>query len=252
MAEARFDDAAFAIAFANEVRRFYPFAPFVAGRAVRDLSWNGEPIPSGALGILEALAIKLARTVKLGGQRTDDRTMTDRSATTATDQVCATSPEATRILRVYFAEVASRHHGRPATAREIDEAMAEDPSTDLVPPLGDFLILRDGLRPVGCVGVRMTAPSTAELRRMFVLASERRRGLGTVLIAAAEQAALRLGAGTIRLDTRRDLHEARALYAARGFQPVLPFSDGPYAEVWLAKHLGSAGQEARRLGGSGR
>jgi len=46
-------DPAYAVAFAHEVRRFYPFAPFVGGRAVRDLSWQGEDIPAGALVLLD-------------------------------------------------------------------------------------------------------------------------------------------------------------------------------------------------------
>jgi len=46
-------DAAFAEAFAQEVRRFYPFAPFVAGKAVRELSWAGERIPEGCLVLLD-------------------------------------------------------------------------------------------------------------------------------------------------------------------------------------------------------
>ena len=40
-------------AFVHEVRRFYPFAPFIGGRAVRDLSYAGEAIPSGALVLLD-------------------------------------------------------------------------------------------------------------------------------------------------------------------------------------------------------
>ncbi|MFI6737782.1 cytochrome P450 [Nonomuraea sp. NPDC050451] len=48
----RSGDPSFAEAFAHEVRRFYPFAPFVAGRAVRELSWAGEPIPEGCLVLL--------------------------------------------------------------------------------------------------------------------------------------------------------------------------------------------------------
>jgi fatty-acid peroxygenase len=45
----RGDDMAYAMAFAHEVRRFYPFAPFVGGRAVKDLTWEGERIPAGAI-----------------------------------------------------------------------------------------------------------------------------------------------------------------------------------------------------------
>ncbi|MFC0527457.1 cytochrome P450 [Phytohabitans kaempferiae] len=46
-------DPAYAEAFAHEVRRFYPFAPFVGGRAVRDLEWDGYRIPEGSLVLLD-------------------------------------------------------------------------------------------------------------------------------------------------------------------------------------------------------
>jgi fatty-acid peroxygenase len=49
----REDDPAYAVAFAHELRRFYPFAPFVGGRAVTDLEWQGEPIPSGTMVLLD-------------------------------------------------------------------------------------------------------------------------------------------------------------------------------------------------------
>lgn len=44
---------AYATAFAHEVRRFYPFAPFLAGLAVREWEWRGEPIPEGGLVLLD-------------------------------------------------------------------------------------------------------------------------------------------------------------------------------------------------------
>ncbi|QMV24565.1 cytochrome P450 [Streptomyces sp. SCUT-3] len=46
-------DTAYAEAFAHEVRRFYPFAPFVGGLASRDLSWRGERIPARSLVLLD-------------------------------------------------------------------------------------------------------------------------------------------------------------------------------------------------------
>lgn len=51
--ELRGGDPAYAVAFAHELRRFYPFAPFVGGRAVADLDWHGEPIPQGAMVLLD-------------------------------------------------------------------------------------------------------------------------------------------------------------------------------------------------------
>jgi fatty-acid peroxygenase len=49
----RAGDLAWAVAFAHELRRFYPFAPFVGGVAVRDLDWQGARIPAGAMVLLD-------------------------------------------------------------------------------------------------------------------------------------------------------------------------------------------------------
>ncbi|WP_405652241.1 cytochrome P450 [Streptomyces sp. RK9] len=46
-------DAAYARAFAHEVRRFYPFAPFVGGIAAADLLWDGQDIPAGSMVLLD-------------------------------------------------------------------------------------------------------------------------------------------------------------------------------------------------------
>jgi len=46
-------DPEYAEAFAHEVRRFYPFAPFVGGRAPRDLEWDGERIPKNSMVLLD-------------------------------------------------------------------------------------------------------------------------------------------------------------------------------------------------------
>ncbi|GAB3360524.1 cytochrome P450 [Modestobacter lapidis] len=49
----RTGDAAFPTAFAHEVRRFYPFAPFIGGRAPREVEWNGVRVPAGAMVLLD-------------------------------------------------------------------------------------------------------------------------------------------------------------------------------------------------------
>ncbi|GIF17115.1 cytochrome P450 [Actinoplanes teichomyceticus] len=46
-------DLGYAVAFAHEVRRFYPFAPFVGGLAVRDLTFQEHRIPKGAMVLLD-------------------------------------------------------------------------------------------------------------------------------------------------------------------------------------------------------
>ncbi|MEU4560308.1 cytochrome P450 [Actinoplanes sp. NPDC023936] len=52
-ARLRAGDDEYTLAFVHEVRRFYPFAPFLGGRAARDLFFQGEPIPSGTLVLLD-------------------------------------------------------------------------------------------------------------------------------------------------------------------------------------------------------
>jgi len=46
-------EPAFAEAWAHEVRRFYPFAPFVGGKAPRTIEWEGEQVPEGAMVLLD-------------------------------------------------------------------------------------------------------------------------------------------------------------------------------------------------------
>jgi fatty-acid peroxygenase len=40
-------------AFAHEVRRLYPFAPLIAARATRDVTWRGHHLPEGRLVLLD-------------------------------------------------------------------------------------------------------------------------------------------------------------------------------------------------------
>ncbi|MFF1415547.1 cytochrome P450 [Streptomyces sp. NPDC058289] len=46
-------DGHYAEAFAREVRRFYPFAPFAGGLAAQDLTWHGHDIPRDSLVLLD-------------------------------------------------------------------------------------------------------------------------------------------------------------------------------------------------------
>lgn len=45
--------AGHARAFAHEVRRFYPFVPFIGGLAARDVSFAGDELPAGTLLLLD-------------------------------------------------------------------------------------------------------------------------------------------------------------------------------------------------------
>lgn len=144
---------------------------------------------------------------------------------------------ARRVLRAYFDEMASRYYGRPATEDEIAAAMREEPSDDLVPPHGVFLVAHEDGSVLGCAGLRLRPDRIGEVTRVFVVPAARRRGLGARLLSSLEDHGRRHGLSLLRLDTRRDLTEARRLYARHGYREVRPFSQGPYADHWFEKTL---------------
>lgn len=72
---------------------------------------------------------------------------------------------------------------------------------------------------------------------MFVRPEARGSGVASLLLAAAEQRARADGAAVIRLNTRSDLIEARALYAKHGYQDIPRYSDDPLAEHWFEKNI---------------
>jgi GNAT superfamily N-acetyltransferase len=90
------------------------------------------------------------------------------------------------------------------------------------PPGGAFLVARAGgaIDPVGGVGVRMVAPGTGEVRRLWVDPDWRRRGVARALMDALEAAARDLGAETLRLATGDRQPEAVALYDGTGWERV--------------------------------
>lgn len=140
-------------------------------------------------------------------------------------------------LRAYVSDVAGRYYGRPASHAEVDAALLEDPSDDLAPPRGVFLVAREQDTVVGCAGLRLLPDKIGEVKRVFVAPTARGRGLGRRLMSELERHARARDLTLLRLDTRADLVEARALYAALGYEEVPAFNTGPYAEHWFTKSL---------------
>ncbi|SIN77458.1 GNAT family N-acetyltransferase [Agromyces cerinus] len=152
-------------------------------------------------------------------------------------QVDPTTEASLQILRRYYDDIIGRYNGRPATAAEIEETLAEEPSDDLRGETGAFVVAREGEEVLGCAGVRYIDAATGELTRVFVTSEARGRGLGAVLIGEVERVAMRAGRSRMRLDVRGDLVEARRLYGRAGYREVPAFSDAPYADHWMAKDL---------------
>jgi GNAT superfamily N-acetyltransferase len=148
------------------------------------------------------------------------------------------SPEARAVLTAYFRDIVSRYHGRAATPGEVGAAMAAEPSADLCPPHGLFLLARRDGAVIGCAGLRLLPARTGEITRVFVVPGARRHGVGKQLLDAVEDAARQHAVSTLRLDTRSDLAEARQLYATNGYREVAPFNDGRFADQWYGKIVG--------------
>jgi GNAT superfamily N-acetyltransferase len=141
------------------------------------------------------------------------------------------TPAAVALLREYFAELTVRHFHRATTEAEIDETLAEYPSTGLAA----FFVLRADDEPAGCIGVH----HTGEITRMYVTPRLRRGGGARALLAGAEEHARARGLTRLFLDTRADLVEARALYLSCGFTEIAPATDtpGPFQDHWYEKLL---------------
>lgn len=150
---------------------------------------------------------------------------------------------AERLLREYLYDILARYPGaRPGAdlCAAVTDELADPRNTRLTV----VLVATDPSgEPAGCVGLREDVgapedPEAAELKRLYVRPAWRGTGLGEQLVTAAERHAReRFGARLLRLDTRADLTEARALYRKLGYHETPAYGANPYADHWFAKPL---------------
>ena len=96
------------------------------------------------------------------------------------------------------------------------------------PPDGVFLVARSDGHAVGCGGICRYDETRAELKRMYVVPTERGRGLGRGLLEALEAEARRLGYSGIVLETGELQQESLGLYASAGYERIPCY--GVYAD----------------------
>lgn len=112
-------------------------------------------------------------------------------------------------------------------------------AADFTPPHGGYFIGYDESgRPVASGAWRKHGESAAEMKRLFVVASARGRGLARAMVAHLEADAAAAGCSQMVLETGDGQPEALALYASMGYAPVTPF--GFYAGEKGAHHLGKS------------
>lgn len=112
-------------------------------------------------------------------------------------------------------------------------------AADYREPSGVFLLALDAAGAVvGCAGLRGLSPGTGEVKRMWVAAPARGRGVGAQLLAAVEDRAGHLGYTRLLLDTNGALTAAMGLYAHNGYSPIERYNDNPDATHFFGKELG--------------
>lgn len=125
-------------------------------------------------------------------------------------------PEALFLLREAAVEA------RRLYADLIDSA-APMPTNDPPRPGSIYLIAFFAENPVGCGALRKIDAITAEVRRMYVLPSARRAGIGRALLVRLEKEADKLGYTLLKLETGNRQRAAMALYESYGFTRIPPF-----------------------------
>ena len=125
--------------------------------------------------------------------------------------------------RILMREYAALPHvaGRWNT---IDQDIAALPAPFVVPQ-GVLLLAWWEDQPVGCVALGALDASTGEVKRMYVRAAARGRGIGAALLDALLGHARALGHARVRLDTAPELTPAIALYERFGFRPIAPYRE---------------------------
>lgn len=83
---------------------------------------------------------------------------------------------------------------------------------------GTFFVVYDGAKLAGVFGLERLGAESAELRRMYVDAAYRRRGLARMILAHAEQACRDAGTRVLTLSTSELQQAALVLYRASGYR----------------------------------
>lgn len=113
-------------------------------------------------------------------------------------------------------------------------------------PRGRFVLALVGGSPVAMGGWRLRPEldsalggRCAEVKRMYVSPSVRRRGLARAVLAELEDSARRAGVDVLALETGTMQPEAIALYEAQAYEPTIRFGHYAYSELsrYYAKRL---------------
>jgi len=141
------------------------------------------------------------------------------------------TPVSAELQRAYFAEIARRYPGWSP------ELIPSADSAEVAPPLGAWVVAYLDDQPVGCGGVKRLDDTSAELKRIYLAAGARGRGLGRRLLEQLEWHARELGYERLRLDTGDLQPEALGLFRSAGYEHIPDYNGNTWATYWMEKRL---------------
>jgi len=92
-----------------------------------------------------------------------------------------------------------------------------------LPPKGMLLIAYDDGRLAGCACTRTIEENIAEMKRMYVRPTFRRRGIGAALVKQTIETVRNQDYSILRLDSAQFMSDAHALYRSFGFKDIAPY-----------------------------
>jgi len=143
----------------------------------------------------------------------------------------AQSPEALLLIEELDNELYSRYPSN--SVHTLDLSKIDNQS-------GVFLLAWQGDELVGCGAVARLDAGIAEIKRVYIRASQRGQGFATQIMAALEQQARQLGSTTLRLETGDRQPESLHLYQKLGYQHIPNFGEyiGDPHSICMEKTLG--------------
>jgi len=138
----------------------------------------------------------------------------------------ATSPEemetARRLFEEYQAEL-----GLSLCFQGFDQELAELPGK-YAAPMGRLFLVLDNGEIAGCVALRALGEGTCEMKRLYLRAQFRGKGLARKLAEHLINDARTIGYQRMRLDTLPGKMEAAiTLYRSLGFREIPPYYNNP-------------------------
>ena len=143
----------------------------------------------------------------------------------------AESATSLALQEAFFADIASRYPGWTLGSSQRVEL------SELAPPRGTWLVAYLDAVAVGCGGLQALDPETAEVRRIYLAAGARGRGIGRQLLEELERRARDLGYQRVLLTTGDAQPEALGLFQSAGYEEIAPFTDGAFTQHWMEKSL---------------